>query len=151
MKISVVVPVYNSEKYLRQCLDSLTGQTFKDMEIICVNDGSTDDSQEILEEYPHIIVIHQENLGVSAARNAGMRAACGEYIGFVDSDDWVDSDYFEKLYYAVLENGCDAACASIIRKREITEKYRVRYTAENVFCSLDDMVEACKIPGCCYV
>ncbi|MCL1897059.1 MAG: glycosyltransferase, partial [Clostridiales bacterium] len=88
--VSVVVPVYNVEKYLRQCLDSVVNQTLRDIEIICVNDGSTDDGGTILEEYgakdSRVIVIHQENMGVESARAAAMDVAKGEFIGFVDPD-----------------------------------------------------------------
>ncbi len=100
-KISVIVPVYNSEKYLPKCLDSLINQTFNDIEIICVNDGSTDASAEILnhyaEKYDKIKIITQRNQGLSSARNKGIEAACGEYISFVDSDDFVNEKLFENL------------------------------------------------------
>ena len=90
-KVSVIIPVYNVEKYLKQCLDSVVNQTLKDIEIICVNDGSTDNSLEILEEYAQkdnrIIIISQENQGQSVARNIALEKATGEYVGFVDSDD----------------------------------------------------------------
>ena len=90
-KVSVIVPVYNVEKYLKKCLDSLVNQTLKDIEIICVNDGSTDNSLQILQEYanthPNIVIVDQENQGVSLARNNGIKKAKGGYIGFVDPDD----------------------------------------------------------------
>ena len=90
-KVSVIIPVYNVEKYLQKCLDSVINQTYKNLEIICVDDGSPDNSGGILDAYAQndsrIIVIHQENAGVSAARNRGLDAATGEYIAFVDSDD----------------------------------------------------------------
>ena len=100
-KISVIVPVYNVEKYLARCLDSIINQTLADIEIICINDGSTDNSLEILNDYAkkdsRIKIIDQTNAGLSCARNAGMQIAQGEYIGFVDSDDWIDLDFYEKL------------------------------------------------------
>ena len=92
--ISIIVPVYNVEKYLAECLDSLINQTYQYIEIICVNDGSVDNSKSILEEYAskdyRIKIINQNNQGLSAARNPGMREASGKYIMFVDSDDWID-------------------------------------------------------------
>lgn len=98
-KLSVIIPVYNVEKYLRNCLDSVINQTYKNLEIICINDGSPDNSLAILEEYAakdeRIIVINQENAGVSTARNAGLDRATGEYIAFVDSDDWLEPECFE--------------------------------------------------------
>ncbi|MCM1010137.1 MAG: DUF1732 domain-containing protein [Fusobacterium sp.] len=97
--ISVIIPVYNTEKYLRQCLDSVVNQTYKNLEIICINDSSPDNSLAILEEYAakdeRIIVINQKNAGVSAARNAGLDRATGEYIAFVDSDDWIEPECYE--------------------------------------------------------
>ena len=115
VKVSVVVPIYNVEKYLEQCLDSLRKQTLKDIEIICVNDGSTDKSGEILAEYAahdkRFKVITQENQYVGAARNRGIEAARGEYIGFMDSDDFVSPDYFEDLYNAAKKYNTDVAIA----------------------------------------
>lgn len=112
-KVSVILPVYNVGKYLRQSLDSLINQTLPDIEIICVNDGSTDESYEILEEYKakdsRIKVIHKENKGTGAARNDGLRIACGECIGFVDPDDWVKPNMFERLYNLIKEKNLDIA------------------------------------------
>ena len=92
-KVSVIVPVYNTEKYLEKCLDSILAQTLQDIEIICVNDGSKDCSREILEKYhdrdARIRIIDKENGGLVSARKAGVAEAFGEYIGFVDSDDWI--------------------------------------------------------------
>lgn len=105
-KVSVIIPVYNTEKYLPKCLDSVCNQTLKDIEIICVNDCSTDNSPEILQEYAkkdnRIKIVNRErNGGISAARNLGLDAATGEYIYFIDSDDWIDLDYIEKMFFAI--------------------------------------------------
>lgn len=101
MKISVIVPVYNVEEYLAQCLDSIVGQTYHDLEIILVDDRSTDDSAKICAIYAakdsRISVIRQPNGGVSVARNTGIEAATGDYITFVDSDDWLDNEMYEKM------------------------------------------------------
>lgn len=101
-KVSVIVPVYNVEKYLEKCLDSLINQTLEDIEIICVNDGSTDNSLAILQEYQtkdnRIKIITQENKGLSGARNTGMRHVTGKYVLFVDSDDWIEIDTLESLF-----------------------------------------------------
>ena len=98
-KISVIVPVYNSEKFLKQCLDSIRFQSYEDLEIICIDDGSSDGSLDILKEYKQnderIVVVTQENKGVGAARNLGMTLATGDYIAFVDSDDWVLLDLYQ--------------------------------------------------------
>lgn len=100
--ISVIVPVYNVELYLEQCLNSIINQTYKNLEIILVNDGSTDNSGVICDLYANIdnriIVIHKDNGGVSSARNAGLNVAKGNFIGFVDPDDWIADDMYEKLY-----------------------------------------------------
>ena len=147
-KISIIVPVYNTKKYLRKCLDSLVNQTFKDIEIICVNDGSTDGSEEILKQYPTIKVITQESRGPSEARNTGIKAAEGEYIGFVDSDDWVDLDFFEKLYNAISEYNADIACSTIQRRKN---KFRVKYNKKEVFENLEDKIKVCGLPKSSYV
>lgn len=116
-KISVIITVYNVEKYLSRCLDSVVNQTFKDLEIICVNDGSTDNSAEILDRYAskdkRIIIINQKNGGLSAARNTGLRHASGQYIGFVDSDDWIDIDYYECLIGLAEKNNADIVMAGM--------------------------------------
>lgn len=111
--ISVVVPVYNAEKYLKKCVDSLTSQTFKDIEIILVDDGSPDNSGELCDELAktdnRITVIHKENGGQSSARNAGVRAAKADLIGFIDSDDYVDLDMFEMLYNNIVSENADVS------------------------------------------
>jgi glycosyltransferase involved in cell wall biosynthesis len=109
--ISVIVPVYKVEQYLRQCVDSIVEQSHRHLEILIINDGSPDGSAAICDEYaqrdPRVRVIHQQNQGLSAARNTGLDAAVGEYIAFVDSDDWVDLDMMEALLRGLLEHGAD--------------------------------------------
>ena len=101
-KVSVIIPVYNTEQYLRECLDSVVNQTLKDIEIICVDDGSTDNSLAILREYKakdsRIIVLTQENQFAGVARNHGMEAACGQYYAFMDADDCFLPDAIEKMF-----------------------------------------------------
>ncbi len=110
-KVSVIIPVYNVEKYLGECLDSVLGQTLKDLEIICVDDGSTDGSPKMLAEYvakdPRIRIITQANAGLSAARNVGMDAATGKYIYFLDSDDYIKDDAMEKCFSICERDGLD--------------------------------------------
>lgn len=112
-QISILVPVYNTEKYLRQCLDSILGQTLRDLEIICVDDGSTDGSPQILDEYSgrdhRIKVIHKDNGGLVSARKTGLRAATGKYIGYVDSDDWIEANMYEELLAAFADKKADIA------------------------------------------
>ncbi|MDO4199570.1 MAG: glycosyltransferase [Clostridia bacterium] len=110
-KVSVVVPVYNGEKYLDKCLDSLTSQTLNDIEIICVNDGSKDNSLNKLKEHqekdPRIIIIDQKNSGEAGARQRGLDEAKGEYVAFVDQDDYVDKNAYETAYNSIIENDAD--------------------------------------------
>ena len=109
--ISIIIPIYNVEKYLSKCIESLVGQTYKDIEIILINDGSPDHCLSICEQYSkkdnRIIVIDQENKGVSAARNAGLKMAKGEYIGFVDPDDWIAVDMYEGLHSVIKQSDVD--------------------------------------------
>lgn len=109
--ISVIIPVYNSERYLRKCIDSIINQTLKEIEIILINDGSTDNSFEIMEKYrqkdERIIVINTNNGGVSSARNKGIEIANGDYIIFIDSDDWCDYEMLEEMYNFAKKNKLD--------------------------------------------
>lgn len=111
MLISLIIPVYNVEKYLSKCLDSLIQQTYGNIEIICINDGSTDNSLQILENYANkdcrIKIINQQNQGVSVARNVGIDNATGEYILFIDSDDWLELDAIKILYKNVKNTNID--------------------------------------------
>lgn len=110
-KVSVIVPTYNVELYLRECMDSIVGQSLRDLEIICVNDGSTDSSGDILREYAvkdrRIRVIEQENAGYGRAVNVGIREARGEYVGIVEPDDYIEKRMFEKLYAAASRHSLD--------------------------------------------
>lgn len=129
MKISIVVAVYNIESYLNQCLDSLINQTIKDIEIICVNDGSTDNSQNIINEYSkkdsRIKVINQDNKGISAARNAGIDAATGEYLLFIDGDDYIDLDLCEKCLNFINSKKVDTIFMGYYRKDKFNNIYTV--------------------------
>lgn len=124
-KLSIIVPVYNGEKYINQTVDSILAQTFKDFELILINDGSTDRTREILEKCKEkdkrLRVIHQENSGPGAARNVGIREARGEYIGFVDGDDCVDKKMYEKLLDAVGDNKVEMAMCGYTEKRDQDE------------------------------
>ncbi len=117
MKISVIVPVYNVEKYLKRCLDSLVNQTLKEIEIIVVNDGSPDESEKIileyLEKYRNIKYYKKENAGLSVARNYGISKSSGEYIAFVDSDDYVDTSMLQKMYEKAKEKDYDVVACSV--------------------------------------
>ena len=114
--ISIVIPIYNVENYLRQCLDSIVAQTYQNFECLLINDGSPDNSADICREYvskdSRFRYFEKENGGVSSARNLGIEHSKGEYITFIDSDDWVDSDYLEVLYTTLLEEGADIAVST---------------------------------------
>lgn len=120
--ISIVIPVYNAEKYLRACLDSVLAQTYKNWEAICVNDGSSDNSAQILEEYAakdaRFHIINQQNSGVSTARNTGMRQTTGKYIYFMDADDIV-SPYLFELAEKNLQNNIDCICFDYLQSNDI--------------------------------
>ena len=111
--ISLIVPIYNAEKYLKKCIDSICAQTYENLQIILVNDGSTDDSKAIIDQYvkmdPRIVAIHKQNAGVSEARNTGLDAATGDYVCFSDADDFLMPDYVDYLYQLVIANDADIA------------------------------------------
>lgn len=109
--ISVIVPVYNVEPYVEKCLDSILAQTYSDLEVLVIDDGSTDGCGEISDRYAEqdhrIQVFHTENHGLSAARNIGLDHVNGQYIGFVDSDDWIDPDMYEELHNIIQKTDAD--------------------------------------------
>ena len=127
IKISVVVPVYNTEKYISECLDSLINQTLKEIEIICINDGSTDKSLEILNDYAkkdhRIKVFSQFNRGLGATRNMGIEKVSGKYIYFLDSDDFLDLRTFEELYNCAEDKNLDIAIFQLINYDDETKEY----------------------------
>ena len=116
-KISVIIPVYNTELYLRRCLESVINQTYTNLQIIIIDDGSTDNSLKICTEYAQndnrLIVYSQNNSGVSAARNKGLDMATGDYIAFVDSDDFIENDMFAKLLNTMVNNEADIIVCGI--------------------------------------
>ena len=124
-KLSVIVPVYNTEKYLRECIDSILTQTFKDFELILVDDGSTDGSGTICDEYAkmdeRIRVIHQENSGVTRARKNGAAISAGEYVTCVDSDDWIDPDTYCDMMLQITNHHADMGIFAIIEEKKLEE------------------------------
>ena len=141
MKISIIVPVYNVEKYLEKCLNSLVNQTLSDIEIIVVNDGSPDNSQEIINRYTSlypgkVISLIKENGGLSDARNFALPYCRGEYIGFVDSDDYVDINMYQLLYSAAIKSNADMVMCDyymVYPDRTITKKARKYNNAKEMF------------------
>ena len=143
VKVSVIVPFYNTEKYFEKCLISLVNQTLKDIEFILVDDGSTDNSLEIANKFANedsrIKIVRQEHKKQGAARNNGLSVAQGEYIGFVDSDDWIDLEYYEKLYNAAREYDCDIALATNIRIGKGKAKKRLNITEKKLYNGFESM------------
>ncbi|MDR2007401.1 MAG: glycosyltransferase [Alphaproteobacteria bacterium] len=136
-KISIIIPVYNVEIYLEKCLNSVINQTLTDIEIICINDGSTDNSLDILKKYEkldrRIILINQENQGVSVARNNGLKIATAPYIMFIDPDDWLEIDAATVMYNAITTNECDLVQAKTHVHYE--ELYHLKDNDESYFNS----------------
>jgi glycosyltransferase involved in cell wall biosynthesis len=133
-KISVIIPVYNVEPYIRKCLDSVVNQTYRNLEIICVNDGSTDGSGKICDEYAakdsRIRVFHKGNDGVSSAKNIGLKNIAGKYVGFVDSDDWIEPDMYEVLHKSAQEKNVPISVVSYFKDTDakstlMTNKTRI--------------------------
>lgn len=129
-KISIIVPVYNMEMYLRECLESIRAQTFTEWECILVDDGSSDASPSICDDFqardPRFKVIHKQNGGLSNARNAGLRIAQGEFVGFVDSDDWIEPGMYQLLYNLITEYNAEIAQVGFIKE------YRGRHSTKHI-------------------
>lgn len=139
VKVSIIVPVYNQQAYIVQCLQSLLAQTLQDIEIICINDGSTDGSLAIIKQFAktdkRLVILDRPNQGTGSARNAGLNAAIGEYVGFVDADDFADADYFEALYTKAKEEQAEICCA--VRRKEINAAGQEREVKTPVFDNME--------------
>ena len=124
--LSVIVPIYNVEDYLNRCVDSIINQTYKNLEIILVDDGSPDNCPQMCDDYAkkdsRIRVVHKENGGLSDARNAGMKVATGEYVSFIDSDDYISLDFYETLFQTMVDNDSDIVECSVVKFYE-NEKF----------------------------
>ena len=150
MKISVIVPVYNAEKFLNQCLESIINQTFKDFELLLIDDGSTDSSGRICDEYAEkdsrIKVVHQRNQGQAVARNKGLDMACGEWIAMIDSDDYIKTDMFEKLLTAAEKENADMCSCNFFsfdnETPEILKEHTYGYTEYRISSGLEILKEA---------
>ena len=130
--ISIIVPVYNAEKYLNKCIKSIINQTYKKLEIILIDDGSTDNSGKIIDKWQkedsRIIVIHKENEGFSEARNIGIIKSKGKYLSFIDNDDYIEVDFIESLYKSIIQNDSQIAAGGYIY--ETYTKQEIRYARE---------------------
>lgn len=157
-ELSIIVPVYKVEKYLPKCIDSILAQTFRDFELILVDDGSPDNCGAICDEYAardsRIKVIHQENAGVSAARNAGLDIATGTYLGFVDSDDWIEPELYETMIAQMGETQADVVACGIDYRSENGEFIRDGLTSDQWYQDRDLLACVYGMPnplggGCC--
>ena len=130
IKISIIVAVYNIEKYLPKCLDSILAQTYQNLQIILVDDGSSDSSACICDEYAEkdhrIEVIHKKNGGLSDARNAGLECATGEYIGYVDGDDWIEPEMYATMIHTAKERQVDVVICAVSAKQILDQKLLIQ-------------------------
>ena len=135
--LSIIVPVYQVEMYIRECLDSILGQSFTDFELILVDDGSFDASPEIIDDYANrdkrIKVIHQQNRGVSKARNAGLDIARGTYVTFVDSDDMINNEMYEQIIRCMKTNNANIGECGVKKFTEVSEIKSLTECGENIF------------------
>ena len=142
--ISIIVPIYNSEKYIKKCLDSIIAQTYSNLEIILVDDGSTDNSYGICKDYQQkddrIILLQQKNSGVSMARNYGLKVAKGEYIGFVDSDDYIEPEMYEELVNSIIESNCKIAICNYYFENSDSKEIK-NFQSESKCFSRDSFIE----------
>ena len=140
-KVSIIIPVYNAEKYIEKCLNSVLNQTLENIEIICINDGSKDNSLKILENYAkndgRIKILNQKNQDRGVARNNGLKIAKGEYIGFIDNDDWVSKDYYEVLYENAKKSNADISATSEVIFPDENKKKNVGFKGNNTLKSIE--------------
>lgn len=146
--ISVIVPIYNVEKYLQKCVDSIINQTYKNLEIILVDDGSPDNCPKMCDDYAEkdsrIKVVHKENGGLSDARNVGMEVATGEYVSFIDSDDYISLDFYETLLETIVDNDSDIVECGVVKfyENEKFDKYNddLKVTNYDTVDALDGLI-----------
>lgn len=143
--VSVIVPVYNVEKYIDKCVSSILGQSYTNLEVILVDDGATDSCPDKCDAWAlkdeRIKVVHKKNGGLSDARNAGMSIAKGEYIAFVDSDDWLEQNFIQVLYEAILRNQCDVAECGVVFIGEDDVIQRMRCCESNAVLANDEALK----------
>ena len=149
-KVSIIIPVYNTEALLPRCLESVVAQTLSEVEIICVDDGSTDRSAEVLDRWAardsRIRVIRQANGRQGKARNAAMAVATGEYIGMIDSDDYIPADYFERLYTTAVEHAADVAMCGIIKEKPARNRVVAEFSEVMVVEDAARKMQVCNCP-----
>lgn len=153
-KISIIIPIYNVEKYLKKCIDSLIQQTYENIEIILVDDGSTDNSGRICDCYAlndnRIKVVHQKNGGVSSARNTGLRHSTGNYIGFVDPDDWIDKNMYERMLEVLKNNNSSISMCSYIYEYGDSKLNELKPDLVEQNLSSDELISKLFVPNSYY-
>lgn len=137
--ISVVVPIFNGERHVKTCLENLLSQSYKNLEIIVIDDGSADDSAKLAKDYPVKVVSLEKNKGLSFARNTGMDLATGKYIHFMDVDDTINTDYYQLLHSSITKTGVEIACSEI--KNEARPQKSQRFKAVKVYTKIHDKLE----------
>lgn len=137
--VSVIVPVYNGEVYMEQCIQMLQNQSYPRIELIVVDDGSTDRSVAIVEQHPEVKLVQQENLGVSTARNRGLSVATGDFVHFLDVDDMVNESFYQNMVQALLKSNTDMACSGMINQRVKKETHFFKQT--KVYRNLQDKLK----------
>lgn len=147
--VSVIIPVYNGEQYVKACINMMLNQSYKNLEIIVVDDGSADNSASIAQEFPVKLIRHEQNRGLSAARNTGIDAAQGKYIHFMDVDDEINSDYYKALVEAITETGADVACSGMINIARPQKAQR--FKKRSVYTLAYDRLEATYVGKIGYV
>ena len=153
-KVSVIIPVYNVEKYLRQCLDSVVNQTLKDIEIICINDGSTDSSYEILQEYAQkhnniIIIKNDVNKGQGYCKNIALQHVTGDYISFIDSDDFVSQNFLEEMLTSSLNNDSDIVMCKFVYEDKKSHTFKCDLLKEKIYYKFFDKLSVINNGSCC--
>lgn len=137
MLLSIIVPIYNAEKYIKECIDSILNQTFSDFELLLIDDGSTDNSRAICDNYKtidnRVKVIHKQNGGISSARNYGLKIAKGSYIGFVDDDDYIEKNYYDVLVKGITDNNADLSYCGLITNISNSNKSKTEIFVDNWF------------------
>lgn len=147
--ISVIIPVYNGEEYVKSCVKMILSQSYQNIEVIVINDGSKDHSETIAQQFPIKVISFEQNRGLSAARNAGIEASTGDYIHFMDVDDNIDITYYSKLVEAAIHTNADLACGGMISQKDRYET--IRYKRMKVFTSTKAKLTATYVGKCGYV
>lgn len=141
--ISVIIPVYNGERYVRKCIENMQQQSYPNLEIVIVDDGSTDNSAQIAEEYPVTVIRIPQNRGLSVARNSGIDNARGEYVHFMDVDDAVNNEFYQKMADAIIQTNADIACCGMIN--ELKPHRSVLFSEQKLLTSIDEKLKATNV------